>query len=150
MSLTAFSVRFQQGITGGFAPPIPTQLSTLEVDDSGSTLTVTSQVRKLGTPKLGAPLTHTLTIDDKITVLLEKLMLILTAIPPQYPGAMDMYRKDISIIRLPSEVGVQAQSDVPYGTAAALGISLPSPEQQQQFDEAVTIVRELVAKPPQC
>ncbi|KAL4071819.1 hypothetical protein V8B97DRAFT_2016017 [Scleroderma yunnanense] len=142
MSIAGYQVRFQKGITGGFAPPTPSAIHTLSVNDDGTTLTIVSQTRPHGTPTLGDPVTRTLSVgSDNTADLLAELRTILSEIPPQYPGAEDLYRKDISIITHQNSTGFAA-----YGSAAAHGVQPPTEEQVGRFNRAVEIVNQLVAR----
>ncbi|KAI6126901.1 hypothetical protein F5141DRAFT_362518 [Pisolithus sp. B1] len=149
--IAGYRVVFQKGITGGFAPPTPSALYSLEVGEDGTDLTISSQIRPHGTPALQPPVTRTLAINSGDIALLAELKRILSSIPPQYPGAQDFYGKDISIVAIQAPLSlvppVQTISGgVPYGTAAAYALQPPTEEQIESFNRAVEIVGRLVAK----
>ncbi|KAF9224681.1 hypothetical protein BS17DRAFT_778798 [Gyrodon lividus] len=139
---TAFTITLQKGITGGFAPPTPSALHTLTTTPDSTTVTVTSQKRPPGTPSLQDPVTRTLPLREHATEL-EELQKILSAIPPQYPGAQDLYGSDTSIIYRTGEAA--AQGVHPYGSAAGYGIAPPTEEEKGKFKRAIKIITDLAA-----
>ncbi|KAF9235516.1 hypothetical protein BU15DRAFT_77921 [Melanogaster broomeanus] len=94
---TAFTITLQKGITGGFAPPTPSALYTLARAPESATFTVASQKRPPGTPSLQDPVIKALFVEEHATEL-QELQEILGSIPPQYPGAQDIYGSDTSIV----------------------------------------------------
>ncbi|KAH7882885.1 hypothetical protein F5I97DRAFT_1930507 [Phlebopus sp. FC_14] len=142
--LPTFTIIYQQGITGGFAPPTPTAIHALTRDAESPSFTVTSKIRPLGTPTLQDAGSKSLSVDNYAT-LLEELQGILSTVPPQYPGVRDLYGLDTSII-LDTQASVTATA-VPYGSYAAANVELPTEEQKGKFKRAVDIItQEIVGK----
>ncbi|KIJ59850.1 hypothetical protein HYDPIDRAFT_170550 [Hydnomerulius pinastri MD-312] len=142
MSVAAFTITLQKGITGGFAPPTPNALYRLVKEAESSTITVVSQVRPLGTPSLQDAVIKSISLDDH-SAEIEELQGILTAIPPQYPGAADLYGLDISIIYDTKEFVASGASQ--YGSAAGLGVAPPTEEEKAKFQRAIDIIKGLAA-----
>ncbi|KAG6330154.1 hypothetical protein ID866_8932 [Astraeus odoratus] len=139
MSIGGYKVMFQKGITGGFAPPTPSVIHHLAVNDDSTTLTITSLIRPHGQPQpIPQPPKALSVASGDHAASLERLRDILSKIPPQFPGADDLYKQDISILAVGEGV-------VPYGTAVARNLQPPTDEQVQQFNQAVDIVNRLVA-----
>lgn len=74
---------------------------------------------------------------------LAKLQDLLRDLPTQYPGAEDLYGRNISIVHVTEPAGfVDFHRS---GSAAGHGITPPTEEQKAQFDKAVEIIEKLGA-----
>ncbi|KIK79128.1 hypothetical protein PAXRUDRAFT_834255 [Paxillus rubicundulus Ve08.2h10] len=138
----SFTITLQKGITGGFAPPTPSALYTLTRTPENATVTVVSQIRPPGTPSLQDPVTTTFLVEENATTL-KALHHILSSIPPQYPGAQDLYGFDTSIVYRTGEA--VAQGVHIYGSAAGYGVTPPTEKEKGEFQQAVDIIMGLVA-----
>ena len=135
--LTPFSTT---GIEGGFAPPTPHARYVITRTTKSDVFTVSTELRPHGTPRLGAAQTKELQVADHIG-LLAKLQDLLRDLPPQYPGAQDLYGRNISIVHATNpEAFVEFHR---AGSAAGFGIPQPTEAQKGQFDEAVAIIEKL-------
>ena len=104
--------------------------------------TVSTELRPHGTPRLGPPKTKELKVADHVGVL-AKLQDLLRDLPPQYPGAQDLYGRNISIVHA-TDPGAFVEFHR-SGSAAGFGIPQPTEQQKGQFDEAVATIVELGA-----
>ncbi|KIJ16276.1 hypothetical protein PAXINDRAFT_155013 [Paxillus involutus ATCC 200175] len=133
----SFTITLQKGITGGFAPPTPSALYTLTRAPESATVTVVSQKRPPGTPSLQDPVITTFVVEEQATEL-NALHLILSSIPPQYPGAQDLYGFDTSIIYRTGEAAVEGVHT--YGSAAGHGVAPPTEKEKGEFQQAVNLI----------
>lgn len=127
------------GIEGGFAPPIPHALYTIARSSDSDVIKITTQTRPHGTPSLLPPDTKELKVADH-TDTIAKLQLLLRELPPQFPGARDLYGRNTSIVQR-----ANPGDFLPSGSIAGSGIQEPTEEQRVQFDEAVAIIEKWVA-----
>jgi hypothetical protein len=140
--LTATHPIFTTGIEGGFAPPTPTARYVITRATKSDVLVISTELRPHGTPRLGPAKTQELKVADHLE-LITKLQDLLRDLPPQYPGAQDLYGRNISIVHV-TDPGAFVDFHR-TGSAAGLGVPHPTEEQKVQFDEAVTIIEKLGA-----
>ncbi|KAN0094888.1 hypothetical protein V8E55_003175 [Tylopilus felleus] len=137
-----FKIVLQKGIEGGFAPPTPHARYDITRTTKSDVFTVSTELRAHGTPNLGPPKKQELKVADHAESI-ARLQNLLRDLPTQYPGAEDLYGRNISIVH-----ATDAGAFVNFyrsGMAAGFGIPLPTEEQRAQFDEAVTIIEKLGA-----
>ncbi|KAF8148470.1 hypothetical protein B0H34DRAFT_737184 [Crassisporium funariophilum] len=145
MSVGAFGLRLQHGITGGFAPPTPNAIYTIVQPLGSKFLTISSAVRHLGTPHLQPTTIKYVSSEDQDTAtLLVELQRILKTIPTGGNG--DIYGLDTSIswgsasdlqwMREPAAQGCGGVADGMKATA----------NEKAKFRRAIQIVDELVKK----
>ncbi|KAG6380074.1 hypothetical protein JVT61DRAFT_8156 [Boletus reticuloceps] len=133
---------FAAGIEGGFAPPTPHARYVITRTTKSDVFTVSTELRAHGTPRLGPSKTQELKVTDHAESI-ARLQNLLRDLPTQYPGAEDLYGRNISIIHVTDPIAfVDFHRS---GAAAGHGISPPTEEQKVQFDEAVTIIEKLGA-----
>ncbi|KAF8553478.1 hypothetical protein OG21DRAFT_1523096 [Imleria badia] len=120
-------------IEGGFAPPTPHARYVIARTDKSDVFTVTTQLRAHGTAHLGAPTSQDLKVADHVESI-ARLQALLRDLPTQYPGAEDLYGRNISIIHA-TDPGAFVDLHR-SGSAAGFGIPRPTEEQKVQFDEA--------------
>lgn len=128
------------GIEGGFAPPTPTARYVITRATKSEVFTISTELRPHGTPRLGPAKTQELKVADHVG-LIAKLQDLLRDLPPQYPGAQDLYGRNISIVHV-TDPGAFVDFHR-TGSAAGIGIPQPTEGQKVQFDEAVAIIEKL-------
>ena len=162
MSPAEFSVRLQHGqsfishkymslipislgITGGFAPPTPSAIYTLNTVSKQPTINVTAAVRPDGTPSLQDALPKTLTQDDHTAALVNELTSILKSLPVESPpGSQDIYGLDTSIAFARDDF--MWMNGGPQGCGGGISEIQATAEDKVKFKRAVEIVNELVNK----
>jgi hypothetical protein len=145
------------GIVGGFAPPTPDAIHTLELDvgEVGITSTpgnhpvlkVTSAIRPIGTPDLQGALPKALPVptesDEEKAI--HELRDILKELPTeQPPGSEDIYGMNTSIAWQSEDL--QWFNGGPAGCSGGYSSVKASEEHKAKFKRAITIVNELVIK----
>jgi len=144
MDTTSVSFRLQKGITGGFAPPTPSAVYTVDANPSQSLYKVTTAVRADGTPTLGDAVPKTLA-TSKGDALVEELYGILKSIPTEFPpGSEDIYHEDTSIAF--SSNDFQWWNGGPQGCGGGESQVQPTEDDKAKFKRAVAIVEKLVAE----
>ncbi|KAB5590976.1 hypothetical protein CTheo_5592 [Ceratobasidium theobromae] len=140
-----FLVRLQHGIVGGFAPPTPNALHSLERSAGDPTnLFVQSATRPSGSRNLGDSTDKSLPVDDHAH-LVQELHSILQGLPVESPpGSEDIYGMDTSITWM-SE-GFQWCNGGPQGCGGGGSSVQATDEQKAKFRRAVDIVTELTQK----
>ncbi|KAF9003403.1 hypothetical protein BDQ17DRAFT_1356150 [Cyathus striatus] len=139
-----FSLRLQRGITGGFAPPTPSEIHTVTRPKDQSTLNITSAVRPDGTPQLQDAAPKALALSDN-EALVEELHKILKAIPTeQPPGSEDIYGLDTSIFW--GSEDLQWVNGGPQGCGGGTSSVKATEEDKKKFQRAVEIVKSLIGK----
>lgn len=148
-----FYVRLQRGITGGFAPPTPSEIHQLaRSSDNPSILSVQLAVRPDGTPQLvqqepksvPIPEFSTLAADDPKNVdsRVAELENILKNLPTeQPPGSEDIYGMDTSIAY--GSDNLEWTNGGPGGCGHGKSEVQATEQQKQQFKRAVEIVKGL-------
>ena len=131
---------FLTGIEGGFAPPTPHARYIIARTDKSDVFTVITQLRAHGTPHLVPTKTQELKVADHAESL-AKLQDLLRDLPTQYPGAEDLYGRNISIVHATDPFVDLHRS----GSAAGIGIPPPTEEQRVRFDKAVETIEKLGA-----
>jgi len=142
-----FYVRLQQGITGGFAPPTPSEIHIITASSQfPESISITSSIRPHGTPDLqdatptSIPITH-------VTHLVEELHAILKIIPIESPpGSEDIYGMDTSIAWGSNDL--EWVNGGPSGCSGGVSTVQPTEADKAKFRRAVEIVKELVAATP--
>ncbi|KAL0945579.1 hypothetical protein HGRIS_014739 [Hohenbuehelia grisea] len=144
MAPAEFSIRLQKGITGGFAPPTPDAIHTLDKSQTDSLVRITSAHRSDGTPSLGDAVPKSLDAshaDD----LVEELHGILSSIPTESPpGSQDIYGLDTGIAFACGDF--MWYNGGPQGCGGGESFVQPTSEDKAKFARAVEIVNELVGK----
>lgn len=148
-----FYVRLQRGITGGFAPPMPSEIHQLaRSDDNPSILSIQSSVRPDGTPdlvqaepkSLSIPDFSTLAADDPKNVdsRVAELESILRDLPTeQPPGSEDIYGLNIGIAY--GSDNLEWFNGGPQGCGGGRSNVQATEEQKQKFKRAIAIVEGL-------
>jgi hypothetical protein len=153
MAPSEFSLRLQHGITGGFAPPTPSAVHTLDaVQCPTPKINIRSAVRPHGTPSLvdSAPKELGLQAETDALAkgnldLISELHGILKAIPTeQPPGSQDIYGMDTSIAWMSDDL--QWYNGGPQGCGGGESFVQASDEDKAKFKRAVDIVNQLVEK----
>jgi len=152
MAPNEFFVRLQKGITGGFAPPTPSETHALtRSKDKPDQLVVNSQYRADGTPSLQSadeqPKILSLDGSDKDDneKLIEELQDILKTLPTeQPPGSQDIYGMDISIAW--GSHDLEWCNGGPGGVSGRESSVQPTAEEKAKFERAVEIVKQLAKK----
>ncbi|KAL6306842.1 hypothetical protein BKA93DRAFT_771086 [Sparassis latifolia] len=144
MSPPNFSLRLQQGIAGGFAPPTPSAIYTIDAAPAQSLLKISATVRLDGTPSLQSAVPKSLSASDtKTATLLEELNGILHALPTESPpGSEDIYGMDTSIAYMCGNY--QWMNGGPQGCGGGTSSVQPTAEEMAKFKRAVEIVNTLV------
>ncbi|KIM38833.1 hypothetical protein M413DRAFT_447534 [Hebeloma cylindrosporum] len=146
MPIGEYSLRLQNGIRGGFAPPTPNFIHTITLPLDSDSLTVASSVRPEGTPSLQdiAPKFVKLKNEDT-EALVDELHGILKELPTEYPpGSEDIYGLDTSIAWGSDDL--QWMNGAPGGCGGGTSVIQPTEEQKAKFRRAVDIVTTLVEK----
>ncbi|KAF8964802.1 hypothetical protein BDZ97DRAFT_1659734 [Flammula alnicola] len=146
MPVGEYSLRLQNGITGGFAPPTPNAIYTITQPLNSDTLTIASSIRPAGTPSLQdiAPKFISSKIDHT-AALVEELYGILKTLPTESPpGSEDIYGLDTSIAWGSDDL--QWMNGAPGGCGGGSSTVHPTAEEKAKFKRAVDIVHELVEK----
>ncbi|PIL29388.1 hypothetical protein GSI_09440 [Ganoderma sinense ZZ0214-1] len=146
MSIPEFSLRLQEGIIGGFAPPTPNEIVTITGIPTQNLLNITSAVRPKGTRSLQDALPKSISASDEHTVaLVTELRTILGSIPTESPpGSEDIYGLDTSIAF--GMEGFEWINGGPQGCSHGKSWVQPTEEDKAKFKRAVAIVKELQAK----
>ncbi|TBU40678.1 hypothetical protein BD309DRAFT_329627 [Dichomitus squalens] len=146
MSVPEFSLRLQEGIQGGFAPPTPNAIITVTAIPTQNLLNITSAVRPKGTPSLQAAVPKSISAaNDHTVALVTELREILQSIPTEYPpGVEDIYGLNTSIAF--GTDGFEWANGGPQGCGHGESQVKPTEEQKAKFKRAVEIVKELQAK----
>ncbi|KAM5539792.1 hypothetical protein V8D89_006605 [Ganoderma adspersum] len=146
MSIPEFSLRLQEGITGGFAPPTPNEIITITGIPTQNLLNITSAVRPKGTPSLQDALPKSISASNEHTVeLVSELRTILGSIPTESPpGSEDIYGLDTSIAF--GTEGFEWINGGPQGCGHGESSVQATAEDKAKFKRAVAIVKELQAK----
>lgn len=134
------------GIAGGFAPPTPSAVFTIDGTPQSADLRITSAIRPDGTPTLQDAVPKSLSASDTSTQqLLGELYGILKSLPTEEPaGSEDIYRKDTSIAWMSGDfVWINGG---PSGCGGGTSSVHATEEEKTKFARAVDIVETLVGK----
>ncbi|KAK2460733.1 hypothetical protein APHAL10511_007203 [Amanita phalloides] len=156
MPLPSFSVRLQHGIKGGFAPPTPNAIHTIDLDtndlsalsaEQHHVLRVNSHIRQDGTADIQGGHPKTLTIphgsDDENAI--HELHALLKDLPTEFPpGAEDIYGLDTSIAW--GSENLRWQNGGPEGCGSGQSAVKADDDHKVKFKRAVEIVNGLVNK----
>ncbi|KAF9516093.1 hypothetical protein BS47DRAFT_1292973 [Hydnum rufescens UP504] len=144
-----FSIRYQHGITGGFAPPTPNLIHILSrTIDAPDKVMVMSQTRLDGTPSLSPAKTKSLDVTTERTEgMVNELQKILEELPFEIPtgSTPDVYGMDQSIMLIVDNNVVWANAG-PQGCSPGPSGIQPTAEHQKRFREAVVIIEKLVTQ----
>lgn len=133
------------GITGGFAPPTPSAIHTIQAMAKQPTLDISSSFRPDGTAHLQDALSKSLKHDDHTTGLVDELQTILKTIPTESPvGSEDIYGMDTSIAFMGPDF--MWMNGGPQGCGGGVSTVQATAEDKAQFKRAVAIVNEIVGK----
>ncbi|KAG6864515.1 hypothetical protein C0991_009002, partial [Blastosporella zonata] len=125
-------------IAGGFAPPIPDAIYTIDKASDTSQLFVQSQIRPDGTPDLQLAPSQSLSAEDH-DVLITKLHNILKDLPTeQPPGSQDIYGLNTSIAWMSDDL--EWYNGGPAGCGGGESFVQPTEEQKANFKTAVDII----------
>lgn len=134
------------GITGGFAPPTPSAVYTLDRAESQTLVAVSAATRADGTPTLSAGLPKSLSFSDAdagAQKLVDELHGILKTLPTESPpGSEDIYGEDTGIVWLSDDL--EWMNGGPAGCGGGVSDVHPTAEEKQKFKRAVQIVNQLV------
>lgn len=145
MHPSEFFFTLQKGITGGFAPPIPTAVYTVTASPKVPHIYVTSGTRNDGTPSLQDASPKTLASDDaETTALVGELHGILKTLPTEDPGCEDLYGMDTSIFW--GSEDLQWKNGASGGCGSTKSKKEATDEEKKKFGRAVEIVHKLVSK----
>jgi hypothetical protein len=144
--LTVYS---RAGITGGFAPPTPSEIHVLTASpQKPNILAVDSQLREDGTPNLQSvnAVPKEVSIADASNLgLVDELEGILKTIPMERPqGSEDIYGMDTSIMW--GSQGFEWINGGPSGCTGGQSEVQATEEDKAKFRRAVEIVKELATK----
>ncbi|KAJ3560823.1 hypothetical protein NP233_g10581 [Leucocoprinus birnbaumii] len=144
MAPSAYSFMLQKGITGGFAPPTPEALHTVNKEATNTTLLIASQHRPIGESSL-QPLAPKNINHSDAEHLVDELHTILKDLPTeQPPGSQDIYGLDTSIAWQSDDL--EWYNGGPQGCGGGESSVQATDEQKAKFKRAVEIVNELVGK----
>ena len=138
------------GITGGFAPPTPSEIHALtRSTDRPHLLAVDSQYRQDGTPSLQStnlePKTVSLEGNNEHQGLVDELHGILKTLPTEKPaGSQDIYGMDTSIAW--GSADLEWYNGGPSGCSGGTSTVQATDEEKAKFKRAVEIVRLLATK----
>ena len=138
------------GITGGFAPPTPSEIHVLSLSpDRPNLLSVDSQIRPDGTPILqsvnAVPKSVLLTSESPNLALVDELHDILKTLPIESPpGSQDIYGLDTSIMW--GSQGFEWHNGGPAGVGTGISQVQPTAEEKAKFVKAVEIIKHLAEK----
>lgn len=134
------------GITGGFAPPTPSQIVTITGIPTQNLLNITAAVRPKGTPTLQDAVPKSISAqNDHTAALVTELRSILQDLPTEFPpGSEDIYGLDTSIAFGCDDF--MWQNGGPQGCGGGTSSVHPTEEQKTKFKRAVEIVKEIQAK----
>lgn len=157
MSLPGFSVRLQHGIQGGFAPPTPDAVHTIDyagdisaasaAGDNHPIISVTSAVRQHGTPLLPDAVPKNLVVPAKSAEekAIHELRDIIKDLPSEYPpGSEDIYGLSTSIAWGSDDL--MWYNGGPAGCGSGQSSVKANDEHKEKFKRAVAIITELVKK----
>jgi hypothetical protein len=139
-----------QGITGGFAPPTPSEIHVLTLSpDRPNLLAVDSQYRADGTPTLQSanlePKMVSLQDNEANKTLIDELHGILKTLPTEKPpGSQDIYGLDTSIAW--GSQDLEWYNGGPSGVRGGISEVQPTEEEKTKFKRAVEIIRELATQ----
>jgi hypothetical protein len=135
------------GITGGFAPPLPSAVHTLYLSpEAPKSLVVASEVRPDGQPQLvqSSKALHTEKVAD-VNSLIDELQQILKELPTENPkGSEDIYGMDTSIMW--GSDGFEWMNGGPAGCGRGKSSVQATESDKKKFKRAVEIVKTLVDK----
>ncbi|KAH9932007.1 uncharacterized protein BXZ73DRAFT_89963 [Epithele typhae] len=146
MTIPEFSLRLQQGIAGGFAPPTPSAIVTITGIPAQNLLNITSAVRADGSPSLQDAAPKSISAQDAGTAaLVTELRDILQSLPMEFPpGSQDIYGLDTSIA-FGSDDFMWCNGG-PQGCGGGVSDVQATDEQKAKFKRAVEIVKQLQTK----
>lgn len=131
------------GITGGFAPPLPSAIFTVTSVPTLPHFQITSALRPYGTPSLQDALPKELNKDATTNKLVDELYDILKSIPTESPpGSEDIYGMDTGIAFACEDL--QWINGGPAGCGRGTSSVQATDEDKAKFRKAVEIVRQLV------
>ncbi len=129
------------GITGGFAPPTPSALYTLDKEPSSNNIIIETMLRPDGTPDLEQKPEKTVPINQNAG-LIEELHEILKNLPTeQPPGSEDIYGLDTSIAWQSDDL--QWWNGGPQGCGGGSSYVKASGEDKRNFERAVEILKQI-------
>jgi hypothetical protein len=133
------------GITGGFAPPIPSAIHELQLESGAQSIALSSKIREDGTPDLQPPVQKSIPPESHDTSeLLSELESILKKLPTEEMPSCDIYGRDIGI-RYMSE-DFSWFNAAPQGCSQSESSVKVSDEEKKSFNRAVDIVETLVQR----
>jgi len=150
MAPSEFFVRLQKGITGGFAPPKPSEIHVLTLaTDRPNLLAVNSQYRAEGSSSLQSaneePKIVSLSEDMSNKDLIDELHSILKSLPTEKPpGSQDIYGMDTSIAW--GSQDLEWHNGGPGGCSKGTSEVQATNEEKAKFKRAVEIIKELTTK----
>lgn len=150
MAPSEFFVRLQKGITGGFAPPKPSEVHVLTLStDRPNLLAVDSQYRAEGSSSLQSTNQESKTVslsDDKMNKdLVDELHSILKTLPTEKPpGSQDIYGMDTGIAW--GSQDLEWNNGGPAGCSKGASEVQATDEEKAKFKRAVEIIKELATK----
>jgi len=129
------------GIVGGFAPPTPNALYTLNREDQSANLSIHRQKREPGQPSLKSLASKTVPVTDA-EALINELHDILKEIPTEQPaGSEDIYGLDTGIFWESDDF--TWMNGGPQGCGGGESSVKPTDQQKTKFKRAVEIVEQL-------
>lgn len=136
--------RCATGITGGFAPPTPSAVYTVDGAPTKPDLHITAALRPDGTPQLGNAMPKSLSKSASgVEEMLSELHSILQTLPVEVPaGCEDIYRLDTSIAF--QSGNFMWMNGGPRGCGTHESSVQPTAEDKARFKRAVEIVHKLV------
>ncbi|KAF9530498.1 hypothetical protein CPB83DRAFT_788008 [Crepidotus variabilis] len=146
MAIGEFSLRLQEGIVGGFAPPTINAFHTITKPQNNNQLMISSAFRSDGEPEPKPLAPKSINSQDAhTTALVEELHGILKTLPTeQPPGSEDIYGLDTSIAW--GSEDFEWMNGGPQGCGGGESFVKASPEDKTKFKRAVAIVKELTNK----
>ncbi|TFK34681.1 hypothetical protein BDQ12DRAFT_689388 [Crucibulum laeve] len=142
MPPSEFFIHLQEGITGGFAPPTPSEVLSVARTDDRPSLAITAAKRETGTPSLVEAAPKSLSINSDNGALVDELHGILKSIPPAPPNSVDIYGLDTGIVW--GSEDLEWMNCGPQGCGGGVGGVEVTEEDKKKFKRAVEIVRHLV------
>ncbi|CAG1996023.1 unnamed protein product [Fusarium graminearum] len=142
MAPSEFSMRLQRGITGGFAPPTPDLIIT--IDASNNDLSISIAKREDGSPDLTPSASNTVAIADHEAVI-DELHGILKEVPTeQPPGSEDIYGLDTSIAWQSDDL--EWWNGGPQGCGGGESFVKAQDKDKKKFQRAVEIIKEIAGE----